>query len=140
MKKAALSISAFLVAINLIGATPQEEFTAASDALFSAPNPTADMHLRLADAAVAIGMSTIAIPVYERVINLGSDTATTREKLAKCYERVGMYADARDMYRMILKMNPSEELRDAATAKSREMTRLVTPAWVVSGKITTALF
>jgi opacity protein-like surface antigen len=98
------------------------------------------MHLRLADAAVAIGMSTIAIPVYERVINLGADTATTREKLAKCYERVGLYTDARDMYRMILKMNPTEELRDTATAKSKEMSRLVTPAWTVSGKITTALF
>jgi hypothetical protein len=41
---------------------------------------------------------------------------------------------------MILKMNPAEELRDTATAKSKEMSRLVTPAWTVSGKITTALF
>ncbi|MEI7945202.1 MAG: tetratricopeptide repeat protein [bacterium] len=140
MKKTTLCAAAFLFAINLIGATPQEEFTAASDALFSAPNPTVDMHLRLADAAVAVGMSTIAIPVYERVINLGADTATTREKLAKCYERVGLYADARDMYRMILKMNPAEEIRDTAAAKAKEMSRLVTPSWAVSGKITTAFF
>jgi len=140
MKRTAFCLSAFLFAINLIGATPQEEFSAASDALFSAPNPSVEMHLRLADAAVAIGMSTIAIPIYERVINLGSDTAATRLKLATCYERVGMYTDARDMYRMVLKMKPDEELRDTAAAKSKEMSRLVTPVWAVSGKITAALF
>lgn len=140
MNKITLCIFAFLFTINLMGGTPQEEFTTASDALFTTPNPTVDMHLRLADAAVAIGMSTIAIPIYERVIHLGGDTVTTREKLAKCYERVGMYTDARDMYRMILKMNPSEELRDVASAKAREMSRLVTPAWAVSGKITAATF
>jgi tetratricopeptide (TPR) repeat protein len=140
MKRTTLCLSAFLFAIHLMGATPQEEFSAASDALFSAQNPSVEMHLRLADAAVAIGMSTIAIPIYERVINLGSDTAATRLKLANCYERVGMYTDARDMYRMVLKMKPDEELRDTAAAKSKEMSRLITPVWAVSGKITAALF
>lgn len=140
MKKTALCISAYLLALNLIGATPQEEFNAASEALFSAQNPTVEMHLRLADAAVAIGKSTLAIPIYERIINLGGDTVKTREKLALCYERANMYTDARDMYRMILKMSPPEEVRDAATSKAKELSRLATPAWAMNGKITLATF
>lgn len=140
MNKTALYISTFLLTLNLIGATPQEEFAAASDALFNTQNPTVDMHLRLADASVGIGKATLAIPIYERVIQLGADTVATREKLAMCYEQSGMYTDARDMYRMILKMSPPEEVRDAAASKAKELSRRLTPAWTVSGKITAATF
>lgn len=140
MNKKTLTFLSFIFSIRLLGATPQEEFAAASDQLFSTEKPTADMHLRLADAAVAIGMSTIAIPVYERVINMGSDTVATREKLARCYERVGLYKDARDMYRMILKMDPAEEVRDSASSKARELSHLLTPTWSVSGKIGISFF
>jgi|GEM_PF-4853790 len=140
MKNSALYISLLFVTMNLIGATPQEEFTTASEALFNTQHPTIDMHLRLADAAVAIGMSSIAIPIYERAINLGSDTIATRDKLAQCYERVDLYTDARDMYRMILKMSPGEEVRETAASKAKELSRLVTPAWIVSGKITASTF
>jgi tetratricopeptide (TPR) repeat protein len=140
MKKTTLIISALFAAVTLIGATPQEEFAAASDALFSVPAPTVDMHLRLADASVAIGLSTIAIPIYERAIQMGADTVATRQKLAKCYERIGMYTDARDMYRMIVKMSTDDEIRDTANAKAKELSRLVTPTWIVNGKITASTF
>ena len=142
MKKTTFFISVLLGVFNLIGATPDDEFLAASDALFSSPNPTVDMHLRLADAAVGIGRSTLAIPIYERVIQMGADTVATRMKLATCYERIGLYAEARDMYRMVLKMAPPEadEVRDTASVKTKELSRILTPAWIVSGRITAATF